>query len=365
MRNLGAGRLRIAFAVSSLVFCAACAAQSKKAPADVASQKLDRYVRDACGTHPIIRPQAARRVVRAGKKGLAALERFVQKEGVDRLSADLVEALGGLKLPDTRLRLQSWLLDPKFPWPPQAMRAFAKLAEPADLPFLEPWLRHTAHVMRAGALAGIGRIAKTSAASTDGDKILRICVAALKRALLDRHPFVRVAAASELLKLGDTAGLVELVKAKDLRADWFGMDLASRTRRNAERALKAWKGELPKGREKVAESRPGPKNWIAGYTRVSCRVGDLYVRIAADGQVAVGLYEIRMLGLSEKQRQDLLAALHALPAKPKRKRSHYFCDYEVFSGLGPEGKKSARWAPGSCPDEVQPFLEHLMRLMRD
>ena len=44
---------------------------------DPSQDKLDKYVRDACGTNPMIRMQASRRVVKGGARGLAACQRFI------------------------------------------------------------------------------------------------------------------------------------------------------------------------------------------------------------------------------------------------------------------------------------------------
>ncbi len=240
MRVLGL-RLLVSAGLCGLI-CAGASLAQKSRPSESATQKLDRYVRDACGKHPLIRPQAAKRIAKAGEAGLAAVQRYLKKNGQAQISADLVEALGGIDVPGTKVLLRSFLKQDQFPWPPQAMRAFSRLAKAEDLGYLKTWLTHPAHVMRAGAILGMGRHYEIAATDTLRATTEPHLLAALK----DKHPFVRVEAASWLLRGKNETGLRELALGTSLQGRWFRADLGTRTRKNAKKALKTWGGNYPK-----------------------------------------------------------------------------------------------------------------------
>ena len=322
--------------------------------ANSASSKVDKWVRDACGTHPIIQLQAARRVAKAGAEGVAAIERFVEKNGDGRLSSSLVETLGRADLPETRALLKKWLRDESFPWPPQALRALARIATEAERADMLHWSRHPAHVRRAAAMEGLGRLLGGS--SEDARKEL---LSVLRRGLKDPHPFVRATAAAVLLPLGAAGAEAELKRALATRALWFGADLAQPTRRVAEKALRR-AGIEAGGAELI---RPARQPWSFGFEVVSCIEGDLYARLDEEGRLHVGLYRVKELPLEEAQRVKLLRMIAALPAKAPRTKARIYCDSVAMRGFGGEPKARGRWAPAGVPKGFAELKQELERLV--
>ena len=316
--------------------------------------KVDKWVRDACGTHPIIQLQAARRVAKAGAAGVAAIERFVEKNGHARLSSSLVETLGRADLPETRALLKRWLRDEGFPWPPQALRALARIATEAERADLLHWSRHPAHVRRAAAMEGLGRLVAESPENARAELL-----AVLRRGLKDPHAFVRATAAAVLLPMGEAGAEAELKRALATQALWFGADLAQPTRRVAEKALRD-AGIETGGAELI---RPARQSWSFGFEVVSCIEGDIYARLDEAGRLYVGLYRVKELPLEDAQREKLLAMIAALPAKAPRTKARIYCDSVAMRGFGGDAKSRGRWAPEGVPEGFAELRQELVRLV--
>ncbi|MCZ6598665.1 MAG: hypothetical protein O7B99_13585 [Planctomycetota bacterium] len=183
------------------------AAVSATAVQDGSETELDRYVRLAREGSPIVRPQAARRLVRLGRP---AAERLLVECGegprdMGALGADLVEVLG--ELDDARLRAKLWqaLEDKDFPWRPSAARSLASTARAAEA--------DRYHVMATDHLSAVRTAAMTAFERAD----LRQRQTMLLALLQDPHDRVRREAARVLDAWGNSCMLAYLVE--DLRRD--------------------------------------------------------------------------------------------------------------------------------------------------
>ncbi len=293
-------------------------------------------------------------MAKAGAAGLAAVERFVAKKGYAQLSSSLVETLGQVDLPATRALLSTWLADKDFPWPPQALRALARIATVKEFASLLRWSRHPAHVRRAAAMQGLGRILAKSS-ETGHEELLSV----LLRGLKDPHVFVRATAAAVLLPMGMEAAEAELRQAALAQAMWFGANLAQPTRRLAKAALR-------KAGLKLADATPSeqaPRSYRFGLQIVSCVSGDVYVRLDAQGRFFLGVYQPRELPLKDAQRQKLLAMIAALPPKAPRTKPRIYCDSVAMRGFGGNKGSRGRWAPGGVPEPYAELVRELQRLV--
>ncbi len=331
--------------------------------------KLDKYVRDACGGHPQIRVQATRRLLRAGTRGLAACLRFVKANGTARLSADLVLGIGDFDLDNARGLLRRLVADPAFAWRPQALLALAKHPTASDAPLFESFLAHGSWLMRRGALEGW--------TATQG----KGATAKLVAALHDDDLRVRVYAASLLLARKNPTGVVELIAGLDAEERFFGYDLAFSARKQAHQALTRWIdhpfGYSPWAKHKarakaivafsqaaraklgaetladlparLREVRRAPPKFVLGFERRSCRDGDLYLRIDEDGRLWRGLFHPREAPLSPELRSRVRKLAAAVRTDTRKVFGRLRCDFTRYAGLGIEHKLSIRCAPGKTP----------------
>lgn len=341
--------------------------------------KLDRYVRDACGTHPLIRIQAARRVVRAGERGFEACLRFIRANGRQALSADLVQALGNFSLGSSRKLLRELVADPEFIWRPQAMRGLAMHPTRDEEAILEAGLGNPSWLVRREAMTGWTRLKRDAARK------------ALHQALADVDLRVRVHAAGLLLEQQDDSGLQVLVDALDAEEEFFGEDFGLRVRRRAFGLLRKRAGE-DKGYDALAPrearraavsafrswaslSAEGPgdpgsvqpvqaHDWRMGYERRSCRLGDLYYRFDSEGRLFRGLFQPVEVELPVEKRKELLRAAASLTPPGRRVFGKIRCDFERFAGLGKAGKDSLRCSPGSVPKELAELYRLWLPLIR-
>ncbi|MAE77239.1 MAG: hypothetical protein CMJ85_10270 [Planctomycetes bacterium] len=324
--------------------------------------KVDKWVRDATRKHPLIRIQAAKRVGRAGAKGLEAVQRFVAKEGRGKLSTPLVRALGDMGVPAARTFLRELVEDDQFTWRPQALTSLSEKPEADECDLFEKYLQHRSWLMRRAALTGTARLA--------GDEPKQVIAA-----LGDRDLRVRVHAAALLLESGKTGGLAQLVHGLDAEEVFFRDDLGYRVRLAASKALTKWAGKdygysprqtrsertravqefaarvrkatgvvVPRP---AAAKRPG---YVLGYERRSCRDGDLYLRVDDKGKLWRGLFDPVVVTVSANRLAMVRQNARAITTK--RRHGRIECDFVNFAGLGTDGAASTRCAPGAIPEAL-------------
>ena len=177
-------------------------AQDSEPESDVA-----RYLRVARTGSPVVRPQAARRLVRLGAPAaegvLAACG--AGPAGLATLGADVIEIAGELEHEGLRARLWQALDDRDFPWRPAAARTLAKTALAAEAARFRALAGDNISAVRTAAVAGFERLDDT------GER------AVVERLLADPHDRVRRAAAMLLDRWGDPCALHYVVE--DLRRD--------------------------------------------------------------------------------------------------------------------------------------------------
>jgi hypothetical protein len=286
--------------------------------------------------------------------------------------------LGAPPVPETRELLRSWLRDDSFPWPPQALRAYARIATEEQRRDLIYWSRHPAHIQRAAAMEGLGRLlaAKGDAGDAELERILQ-------RGMTDPHPFVRANAAAQLLARGPGSSSdaspddsrtrvfeqarALLLELNQLHAMWFGVDLAAPTRRTVSTALRKAKIDVEKGGEGVAaglEVDAPAQDFVFGYELISCRSGDVYLRVDAEGRLYYGLYALQEIEQSQDQRSELLRSIRALPPKGPKGTARIYCDSLTMRGFGADGEGRQRWAPGDLSGDFAALEERLQELVQ-
>lgn len=328
-------------------------------------------MRAACRRNPLIRVQAARHLAGTGQSGWRAVQGFIRKNGVERLSAELVLALGELGSEEALEWLRKVHEQANFPWPPQALRALALASEQGskrDIRLFQRKLRDPSASIRLAALLGLER--------TRG----QASVPLLRRSLGDPSPLVRIGAARLLLGRGDPTGLPVLVESLNLEDPVLDLDLAAAPRMEARRVLRSYlrdprRGTLPHDPEAfaalaerrarqllrrdyrlpaLARARTSHPRFVFLFERRSCRAGDLILRVDAQGSVWRGEAPPKRLpGLDGNK---LLQIFRELRATQLGKASKIRCD--SIRVAWDRGQRIRR-APEDFPPSWRPLFDLL------
>ena len=131
----------------------------------VVQARIERLIGLASTGRPVVRPQAAQRLVEFGAEALPLLRARVGEdgEGLEALGPDLVEVIADFGDVERRKRLWWQLDEPDFPWRPQAMRSLARSAQESERGrFLRLVTDRLAQV-RAAAVEALGKLGVQSA----------------------------------------------------------------------------------------------------------------------------------------------------------------------------------------------------------
>ena len=360
-----------------LLLIAILPAQTSRA-AQTGDAKLLRYAKDACGARWVIRRQAAKRLVKAGKAGFSAVEKHIAQEGRTVLSSELVDALGDFDNDEARSLLISLVGDTEFYWRPQALQAMAKKPRVSEALLFRSFCQADSYLLRRAALNGLDGIATKSRPPELG------------AALEDKDLRIRVHAAGLLLEREDQRGLPILIGALLVEDSFFAVDYGSQLRRTAIQWLKSWAGsDLGYRANAPAQERrkavltfhekashaigkfdlPTPAKtegtaWILGFERRSCKKGDLVLRLDKKGRVWRGLFHPRLLQTSEETTAKLTELASQAPSKGRRVHGKIRCDYTRLAGLGDKASFSLRAAPGAMPAAADALVKLWLELAR-
>ncbi|HYC78719.1 MAG TPA: HEAT repeat domain-containing protein [Planctomycetota bacterium] len=360
-------------ALCAVLFAAAVAGAStaqESAPA-AESRAVDwrRLLDRANSDNPYFSAGATKVLEARGLEAWPALDSFVRRRSIYALSAPVTTWLGKLDHPPARALLRRAARDPEFPWRPYAVRALAEAPREDDRALFRDLLEDPLPAAREAAAEGLGRCPAT--ASDDE-------TAALRARLADSSFDVRAAAADALFKRGDRSALPVMVDALDLVRRFFDLDFGEIARRRAWALVAPIAGEgvpydpgappehrafamtILRRRLALDASPDGaasrPAAWAPDVDRVvfglevrSCRRGDAFLRLTAEGDLVTGQYDLKAgripPALLATLREEIERA-RAVPERPLYGRPG--CDFERYylpdeDGLrrltvGPEGR---------------------------
>ena len=198
-----AARVALSSALLGLVLVTVGSAQEPEAP----EAPLERFLRLAREGSPVVRPQAAQRLLALGA---TAVERLVAECGdspreLAALGRHIVEILGGFSDPRLRTRLWEALADPDFPWRPAAARGLAVGPSAEEAPAIVALFADPLAAVRAAAITAAGALEPARSE------------AAVRTLLADPDARVRRTAAALLQRWGDGCALAWLLE--ELRRD--------------------------------------------------------------------------------------------------------------------------------------------------
>ncbi len=334
---------------------------------------VERYLRVARTGSPVVRPQAAQRLVRLGAP---AAERIFAECGdspaeMARLGMDVIEVLGEFEHAELRAKLWQALDDRDFPWRPSAARTLAKTAVAAEADRIRALAGDNLAAVRSAAVDGFARL---------GDPERRDVVEGL---LDDPHDRVRRSAALLLDRWGDPCALYYVVE--DLRRDdrFFESETGKSARYEAILALEKRLGdrhgyapEKPPAENRAAidaiakrvgelcEEAPAlpaiaraggaTEGDVLGLEIRSCRRGEFFLRWTADDKLRVGQGNPATVDLPEGTVAALLAA--ALGAGSELDETFWGapgCDSEVFYVRPDPAQRSTIYRVSKGPDAVE------------
>ena len=368
-------------AIGLLVLCPA--AEVVDARQDTAAQErepseLDRLLKAAKTGSPVVRPQAARRIVRLWSRSEEAqrgpiVERLVAETGDDndslaKMGDALVEILGEFDDPALRAKLWAAVDDPDFPWRPNALRSLAVRIGEDELPRFVTLLDDPIAQVRAAAITGIQNLGAREAKP------------ALRTRLADENDVVRRSAADTLYRWGDKKALWYLFEelrrddaffdrptGREARYQTYGLisrhieDMANYDAGKPPEENKVVLAVLETKVKELAGPRPElPATAQAITTKLgermgvevrSCRRGEFYLRWTPDDRLLVGLGSPAVLQLPE----GTFAALQAKGAKRSAEVSERMvgkpgCDLEMFHWRPVDF--TTMWIVSKGPDSV-------------
>lgn len=272
---------------------------------------VDRLLEAARNGSPVVRPQAANRLVALREEAAPRVLELLDTEGV-RLAAlgqELIEALGKFENLELRDRLWAAVDDPDFPWRPAAARGLAASIHDDELARAAAWCSDKLAAVRVAGISALDQLEATSHAG-------RI------RGLLfqDVNDVVRREAALLFDRWENTWALAWVVEELDRTDRFFDTDTGKIARFAAVRALEKRLGkklgfdaELPATAEKNAEARAKLRaevktliggRWpklprvaraggdvppgVLGVEVRSCRAGEFFLRFSADDRLWIG-----------------------------------------------------------------------------
>ncbi len=275
-------------------------------PRQAPDDEVERLFRAATQGRAVVRPQAARRLVKLGARGEARLLEEAGPDGVGlaALGPPILEALGAARSAELRALLWSTLQQADFPWRPSSARALAERPKASEAARFVPLLSDALGEVRAAAAEGLMR--------SHGP------LPPLRQALEDEDERVRRAAAVALVRAGDRRPLWLLAEELVREDRWFERPSGQAARILAARALERLGVDLhdldPSAEPATPASRAahaalaadltaelGPRPVLlpqqrAGSSRParlglelrSCREGELWLRWTAGDQLLVG-----------------------------------------------------------------------------
>lgn len=174
-------------------------------PQEMAAEEestVAKYMRLAREGRPIVRPQAARRLLEIPNEAIQALLAACGEngEGVAALGKDLVAVLG--EFDDRQLRAYLWtsIQERDFPWRPSAARSLAKTALASEAESFDALLQDPIGKVRVAAIDALRALDR------------RTSEPRLQAALADPNDKVRRRAAALLADWGDPCALYWLVE---------------------------------------------------------------------------------------------------------------------------------------------------------
>jgi hypothetical protein len=358
--------------VWSLVLLLALRQESQTSEPD----KLKATVATACEGKITVRPQAVKRLLAMGAPVMPHVRDYVRAKGRNALSPGLVEALGKLG-DDGRALLLELLDDQRFYWRPQAVRGLLEAGKAEDRPRVRALLLDRAPIVRRAAAEALGKAGDREAAPK------------LRALLADPDHRVRFGAGHGLLLLGDDGGLPVLVELLRLDLEFFGDPIGVRARSEAFEVLKKTAGQdfgyhpAAEGPAREAAARkceewarerlhgewqlaaaarvlPDAARYVVGVELRTCNLGEMWLRLDDQGQLAVGLENPQRVALDAQQATALRGAFAGVADGDSRIHGAIVCDFERFCGLSSKGTRSLQSAPGSRPKELEPVVAALL-----
>lgn len=344
-------------------------AQDTQEPFDDAVQKAVTHGRYA------VRRAAAGKLARAGDDAVPAMRRYVDAHGLDAIPLELVDALAqsDVRGPGIEALLTEWAGNRRFFWRSQALGGLARRGVEGARSMFEAAVDDPSHLFRIEGARGL-----LTVATGDEDATARV-----RARLGDDDPRVRLRVALMLLERGDGGGAEQIGEAvfgaeRAFLDDRWGAREATLAVRELQRiagldvaailgddrdaaaearaVLAAWiRGAAP-GYEPPA-SPEGQTPPLLGVEVRSCRNGDLFLSVFADGRVASGLdprVEVEIEDLSRLVPSEALDGVATHGA--------IICDFvRVYvsptPGAAPRAHHKA--APGSVPGPVLEWLKML------
>ena len=281
--------------------------------------------------HPLVTPEVTGQSLELYRN--AAVQLIAS--GLERLASHLTLSRKYHGIP---AELEKWLPEWRRLAGPEAEAEVSVYQE-------EPW-REAVLLMRRRLLA-------TSSGYRQPDDLI-LDLGVVRRALLDVGAD-RLAAAEVLTALDDSRGVAMLLAALGCTRKWFDVDYGELARRRAWTALQYFDITAPFNPALAASQtvdvrqsihraleiktgkaitlpppfEPDPVNVLYGLEVRSCRRGDAYLRLLADGRLVLGHYDLKTVKLPEELFASLRKELEALRATPD---SPFFgmggCDYE-------------------------------------
>lgn len=346
--------------------------------------EMDRLLRAARTGRPVIRPQAARRIVRlwegsdsAEREAITA--RLLAESGATtaslaELGSALIEVLGEFADAELRTRLWAAVEDADFPWRPYAARGLASTALPAESERFAEVLLDTIGPVRA---AGVEAYRVLD---------LRESSALLRLRLSDTDDRVRRVAADLLAEWGESDALYWLLEELRRQDTFFDRPTGLQARYQSlpliERHLgdvAGYDADLPPGaeanlaalstlEERVAERTEGSRPELPDVARAgvptprsrfglelrSCRLGEHYLRWTADDVLLVGQGRPARVQLPEGTvaRLSESGAAHLTELEDRRFFGTPGCDMEQFLWRAEVGGDTSVWIIAKGPETV-------------
>ena len=272
--------------------------------------QLDRLLEAARNGSPVIRPQAAERLVSMADEAAPRLLAMLETERLSDLGQELVEVAGRLQSPELRDRLWTAVEDPEFPWRPAAARGLAASIEPAELDRASGWLSDPLASVRSASVTALGALDARAHESR-------------LRHLLKTDPNDRVRRDSAQLldSWGHRSALAWIVEELDRTDRFFDQDTGRAARFAAVRALEERLGRRLEVRPEEPASSPSNEaayralreevkglaggRWpklpsfakvgdpvpaaVLGLEVRSCRAGEHFLRFSADDRLWIGV----------------------------------------------------------------------------
>lgn len=347
--------------------------------------ELDRLLRAARTGRTVIRPQAARRIVRLWKGSDSGereviTARLLAESGettasLAQLGSAMIEVLGAFADADLRTRLWAAVDDADFPWRPYAARGLASTAVPTESERFAKMLLDT--------------IAPVRAAGVEAYRVLdqREAAPLLRLRLSDTDDRVRRMTADLLVAWGQNDALYWLLEELGRRDTFFDRPTGLQGRYQSLRLLEEHLGDVagydaglaPEAEAnlialslleaRVAERCTGDRPELPDVARAgvptphsrfglelrSCRLGEHYLRWTADDVLLVGQGRPDRVQLppGTVARLSESGAAHLSQVEDRRFFGAPGCDMEQFLWRAEVGGDTSVWIISKGPETVE------------